>query len=128
MATVVSCFDRLIVAGGFAVAVAAAPFLAVLATPAGPASHAVAVCPNNELVDPATGACQPPSTSNPIHPKDASPQPGGMPPATPTPGGPGELPTFDGVPCTPAEGCLGLEQSKGGNNVQPSSPPVGATP
>ena len=122
MATHVSLADRLLVAGGFAFAVAAAPVVAGLATPAGPASHAFAECPNTESIDPATGACQPPSTStststsNPIRPKDANLQPGEMPPATPIPRGPGELPSFDGVPCTPAEGCLGLEQSKGGNN------------
>jgi hypothetical protein len=128
MATDVSLVDRLLVAGGFAFAVAAAPVVAGLATPAGPASHAVAECPNTESINPATGACQPPSTSNPISPKDANLQPGGMPQATPAPRGPGELPSFDGVPCTPAEGCLGLEQSKGGNNVQSPMLPVGAPP
>ena len=66
---------RLLIAGGFAVAVSAAPLVAALAAPAGPAAPALAQCPATEVLDPNTGACKPitdagaaPQTTNPIEP------------------------------------------------------------
>lgn len=135
MASFTTLTNRVLVAGGFAVAVAAAPVLAALATPAGPATHAVADCPATEMLNPATGACQPvsdvtPPTQNPINPEGAQLQPGQITQATP--GDVGELPAVDGIPCTGGNvgQCIGLEESKGQGSVPGMLPPVpiGVTP
>jgi hypothetical protein len=90
--------SRSIIAGAFALAVAAVPAVAAVVVPASPA--AVAECPPGYVADPLSGACS-----------------GGEAPAAPAaiPGNPA-LPQVDGVPCTGANTgeCIGLEESQGG--------------
>ena len=135
MATLSTRTNRLLVAGGFAVAIAAAPVVVALSTPAGPASHAVADCPDTEVADPVSGACQPisdvaPPTQNPINPETAVMAPGAITQGEGS-GAVGQLPSVDGVPCTGGNTgqCLGLEESKGPADTVTLPPvPVGVTP
>jgi len=128
MATFSTLTSRLLAAGGFAVAVAAAPVVVALSAPAAPHSPTLAECPMTETLDPASGACKPiqdvaPPTQNPINPEGAALMPGSI-----TSGG--QLPSVDGIPCTGGNTgqCLGLEGSKGANNVQLPSAPIGVQP
>ena len=123
MATLTALTNRLLVAGGFAVAIAAAPVVVALSTPAGPASHAVAECPSTEIMNPATGACQPiqdvaPPTKSPINPENAVLAPGEITQGTGS-GEVGQLPSVDGIPCTGANTgkCIGLQESQGAATV-----------
>jgi len=133
MATLSTLTSRLLVAGGFAVAIAAAPVVVALSTPAGPASHALAECPSTEIVDPTTGECVPDLVGpqapvNPIDPESAQMQPGAI--TQGMPGETGQLPEVDGIPCTGANTgkCIGLQESQGANNVQLPSVPIGVQP
>ncbi|CAN5819754.1 hypothetical protein BH09ACT7_BH09ACT7_29790 [soil metagenome] len=93
---------RLVIAGGFALAVAAAPAAAFLAMPAaGPATH-VAACPAGESEDLYTTNCVPELTPN---------LPGGN-YATPIAGG--SLSEVDGIPATGGNSgqILGLEEDQ----------------
>jgi hypothetical protein len=80
---------RLILAGGFAVAVAAAPAVAVFALPTTNAPTRVAECSPGELLDPATGMCMP------------APAQGGV-------------PEIQGIPCTGHNTgeCIGLGEEQ----------------
>ena len=125
--------NRLLVGSSFAVAVAAAPLVMALATPAAPAGPAQADCPMTEILDPVSGACKPiqdvaPPTQNPINPEGANLQTGGI--TSGQAGDVGELPAVDGIPCTGGNTgqCIGLEQNKGTNNIQLPPVPVGVTP
>lgn len=103
MATLTSSTQRLLLAGGFTLAVAAAP-LVVAATshPAGPLP-AVASCPTGEVQDPASGACKPvtdPTTQpgvNPLNPESVPLQPNEL--TSSRPGDVGSLPEVNGIPC-----------------------------
>jgi hypothetical protein len=97
---------RLILAGGFAVAVAAAPVVAALAASATPAP-AVASCPSGETEDTFTNMCTPDLVPN-------SPEIG----ATSATGG---LPSVDGVPCTGGNSgqCIGLGEEQQAEGPQP---------
>jgi hypothetical protein len=88
---------RLILAGGFALAVAAAPAIATLAVPSTPAP-AVAACPNGETEDTFTTVCTPDLVPN-------SP----------------ELPSVDGIPCTGGNSgqCIGLSEEQQSEGPQP---------
>lgn len=132
MATFTNLTNRLLLAGGFAVAIAAAPLVIAVS---GPAGLALAdECPATEALDTASGACKPiddvaPPTTNPINPEGSQLQPGSMTEAVP--GDVGELPTVDGIPCTGGNTgeCMGLEISQGApDNVQLAPVPVGVTP
>ena len=120
--------QRLVLAGGFALAVAAVPL--TLGHPAPAELPAVASCPPGETLDTASGACKPATdttapTLNPLNPENAELQPGGI--TSATEGDIGELPKVDGIPCTGAAGaggggagsaggtgeCIGLEESQG---------------
>jgi hypothetical protein len=85
---------RLILAGGFAVAIAAAPAMAVFAVPSASTPTPVAECLIGEVLDPATGACM-----------AAPPE--------------GTVPEVDGIPCTGHNTgeCIGL-----GEEQQPPGP------
>lgn len=98
MAATLSDPRRLLLAGGFALAVAAAP-LAPLAAVSLPAAHTLAACPDGESQDPATGVCMP---------------------KTPT----GALPSVDGIPCTGANTgeCIGLSEEQHVNVPRPVVP------
>jgi hypothetical protein len=110
MATLKLPARRLILAGGFAVAIAAAPAVAVLAVPNNSAST-IAACPSGESEDTFTNMCVPDLAPN-------SPQAGHT--------SPGGLPSVDGIPCTGANSgqCIGLseeQQSEGPMAVPHSS-------
>ncbi|WP_319455175.1 MULTISPECIES: intersectin-EH binding protein Ibp1 [unclassified Mycobacterium] len=100
MGTFESSARRLLLAGGFALAVAAAPAVAAFTAPSvGPASH-VAACPTGEEEDNFTGVCLPHTVPNS--------------PASPfgsIPGNP-DIPEIDGIPCTGHNSgqCIGLAE------------------
>ncbi|AGB25900.1 hypothetical protein Mycsm_05726 [Mycobacterium sp. JS623] len=97
MATLELSVRRLILAGGFAVAVAAAPAIAVVTIPS--ASVPLAQCPSGEEEDLYTGICVPHTVPN----SGAS--------FSSIPGNP-DLPSVDGVPCTGHNSgqCIGLSE------------------
>jgi len=97
MATLELSVRRLILAGGFAVAVAAAPAIAVVTIPS--ASVPLAQCPSGEEEDLFTGACVPHTVPN----SGAA--------FSSIPGNP-DLPSIDGVPCTGHNSgqCIGLAE------------------
>ncbi len=126
MATLTSFAHRVLLAGGFAVAVSAAPLVAALTAPAGPA---LAQCPSTEVLDPNTGACKPitdqtgPST-NPIEPGATDLQPGAL--TESLPGNVGQIPELNGVPCNGDNTglCMGLQQNNPSNTGGVKLPPV----
>jgi hypothetical protein len=89
---------RLILAGGFALAVAAAPAVAAVAVPIAPATS-VAACPAGEEEDLYTNECLPHTVPN-------SPSPFTTNAANP------DIPEIDGVPCTGRNSgqCIGLAE------------------
>ena len=89
---------RLALAGGFALAVAAAPALAVFAVPS---AAPVAACPAGQTVNPATGGCE----------------------VAPSTGPQGGLREVQGIPCTGANTgqCIGLQEEQQAPVVQPRS-------
>jgi hypothetical protein len=90
---------RLVLAGGFALAVAAAPAVAAFAVPSViPASH-MAGCASGEDADQYTGECVPFAVPN-------SPAPFS------TPAGNPDITEIDGVPCTGHDSgaCIGLAE------------------
>jgi hypothetical protein len=95
---------QLILAGGFAVAVAAAPAIVAFATPTATAPS-IAACPAGESEDTFTNVCVPDVVPN-------SPQ------FQTTPGG---LPQIDGIPCTGANSgqCIGLAEEQQAEGPQP---------
>ena len=101
---------RLILAGGFAVAIAAAPVVAVIAVPTASAPT-IAACPGGESEDTFTGMCVPDLVPNSPEVGQASP---------------GGLPEVDNIPCTGANSgqCIGLseeQQSEGPMAIPHSS-------
>lgn len=116
--------SRLLLAGGFTVAAAAAPILVAVATPAAPAGPALASCPANEVLDPASGACKPVTdqtgpTFNPVDPGISGLQPGGI--TSANAGDVGSLPEVDGIPCQGDNTglCIGLEQQNAAKSNVP---------
>ena len=90
---------RFLLAGGFAVAVAAAPAVVALATPStAPSSH-LADCASGEDADQFTGECVPSLVPN-------SPSPFTTTAANP------DIPEIDGIPCTGRDSgaCIGLAE------------------
>jgi hypothetical protein len=99
MATLELSARRLILAGGFAVAVAAAPAIAVFAVPS--ASVPLAQCPGGEEEDTFTGVCIPHTVPNSGSAFSS------------IPGNP-DLPAVDGIPCTGHNSgqCIGLSEEQ----------------
>jgi hypothetical protein len=97
---------RLILAGGFAVAVAIAPAVAVFAVPS--ASAPLAQCPAGEEEDQFTGSCIPHTVPN----SGSS--------FSSIPGNP-DLPAVDGVPCTGHNSgqCIGLSEESEAMGPEP---------
>lgn len=129
MASSTSLARRVLVAGGFAAVVSAAPLVAVLGTPAGPASPFLAQCPSTEVLDPNTGACKPISdqtapTINPIEPGASELQPGSL--TESSAGNVGQIPEMNGVPCNGDNTglCIGLQQNNPSNTHGVTLPPV----
>lgn len=111
MATFKNSARRLAIAGGFALAVAAAPAVAAFTLPSTGAAP-VAECPPGEVVNPATGQCAPgPVNTNP----------GDM--TYSTPGDANSLPEVQGIPCTGANTglCIGLQEEQQPPVVEPRS-------
>jgi hypothetical protein len=102
---------RLILAGGFALAVAAAPLSAALGVSA--SGPAFAACPGGETEDTFTGNCTPDLVPN-------SPEAGET--------SPGGLPEVGNIPCTGANSgqCIGL--SEDAPQYVPPSSSVGSSP
>jgi hypothetical protein len=98
MATLELCARRLIIAGGFALAVATAPAIAVFTMPTGAAPLA---CPSGEEEDVYTGECLPHTVPN--SPLNTST---GSLPSVNIPGGGGA------IPCTGGNSgqCIGLSE------------------
>ena len=109
--------QRLLLAGGFTLAITAAPIVAALSASAtGPGTPAVATCPAGETLDTASGACKPVTdqtvpTPNPIEPGSQTLQPGSM--TGSQPGNTGRLPEVDGIPCNGSNTglCIGLSEN-----------------
>jgi hypothetical protein len=93
---------RLILAGGFAVAVAVAPAIAVFAGP----TASVLACPGGEEEDQFTGVCVPHTVPNSSF--------------NTIPGNP-DIPAVDGVPCTGHNSgqCIGLAEESQDLGPQP---------
>jgi hypothetical protein len=111
---------RLILAGGFAVAVAAAPAFAVFTVPA--AHSDVAACPSGEEEDLFTGSCVPHTVPNspafaPIAGNNALP-------SVNLPGGGGS------IPCTGANTgqCIGIAESEEGQASAAPESSIGSSP
>ena len=122
---------RMLIAGGFAVAVSAGPLVAALGTPAEPAAPALAQCPPNEVLNPNSGACEPvtdadsaPTTTNPIEPGITDLQPGAL--TESGAGNVGQLPEVNGIPCNGDNTglCLGLNANNPSNTGGVTLPPV----
>lgn len=86
---------RLVHAGGFAVAIAAAPAIAASTVPT-TAAWVGAACPNGESADVFTGSCTPELVPNSPALQESS----------------GGLPSVDGIPCTGGNSgqCIGLSE------------------
>jgi hypothetical protein len=115
MATLKLRTGRWILAGGFAVAVAAAPAVLVVALP-NHSAPTISACPNGESEDAFTGNCVPDLVPN--SPVGIQTSPGG-------------LPEIDNIPCTGGNSgqCIGLgeeQQAEGPMAVPHSS--VSASP
>jgi hypothetical protein len=98
MATFDMTARRLVLAGGFALAIAAAPAVAAFTVPsAGPTTH-VAACATGEEEDLYTGNCVPHTVPNsPFTTNAANP----------------DIPEIDGIPCTGGKSsgaCIGLAE------------------
>jgi hypothetical protein len=106
MATLELSARRLILAGGFAVAVAAAPAIAVFTVPS--ASVPLAQCPAGEEEDTFTGVCVPHTVPNS----------GAV--FSSIPGNP-SLPAIGGIPCTGHNSgqCIGLAEEAEAMGPQP---------
>ena len=111
MATLTSPVRRLLISGGFAVAVAAAPAVAAVALSSAPLQ--VAACPNGESEDTFTTVCTPDLVPN--SPELNSTSPGG-------------LPEVGGIPCTGRNSgqCIGLSEDQ--PQFQEPSSTIGSSP
>ena len=112
MATLKNSARRLAIAGGFALAVAAAPAVAAFTIPSTGPAPAVAACAPGEVVNPANGQCAP---------EPVATNPGEI--SMSTPGDTGSLPEVQGIPCTGANTgqCIGLQEEQQSPVVEPHS-------
>ena len=113
MATLQLSTRRLILAGAFAVAVAAAPAIAVFAVPATHIAPMAQGCGGGEEPDQFTGNCIPHTVPN------------SGPAFSTQPGNP-EIPEVMGVPCSGhnAGNCIGLAEEAQAQTVTPPPAPV----
>lgn len=91
---------RIVLAGGFALAIAAAPAVAAITVPAAGPADGVFACPSGEEEDQFTGVCVP-------HTVPSSPSS----PFSSIPGNP-DIAEIDGIPCTGGNSgqCIGLAE------------------
>jgi hypothetical protein len=123
MATFEFSARRLILAGGFAIAVAAAPAVAVFTVPVtAMAQPSVQNCPGGEEADPFTGVCIPHTVPNSNSVVGSIP--GGNLPAVELPGNGGS------IPCTGANSgqCIGLAESEQGQASATPRSTIGSSP
>jgi hypothetical protein len=104
---------RILLAGGFSIAIAAAPAVAYLAGPSGAPAGPAMACPAGELEDIYTGDCTPelaPNVPGGNYPTAAN---GGTTTLS-TPGDSNSLPEVQGIPCTGANSgqCIGLQENQ----------------
>jgi hypothetical protein len=113
MATLKFPAQRLILAGGFAVAIAAAPAIAVFAAPTAPVTPLAQSCSGGEEADQFTGVCVPHTVPNS----------GSV--YTTLPGNP-DIPTVMGIPCAGHNSgqCIGLAEEAQAQTVTPPPAPV----
>ncbi|GAY18088.1 intersectin-EH binding protein Ibp1 [Mycobacterium sp. shizuoka-1] len=105
---------RVLIAGGFSIAIAAAPVVAFVASPSGvPAGPAIA-CPAGESEDLYTDQCIPEMVPNQPGGNYPTPAGGGGNVTYSTPGDPNSLPEVQGIPCTGANTgqCIGLQENQ----------------
>ncbi|BDX30198.1 intersectin-EH-binding protein Ibp1 [Mycobacterium antarcticum] len=109
MATLLIPARRLLIAGSFAMAIAAAPAVAAFTVPS--IAPSVAACSGGETEDVYTNACSP-----------------DMVPNSPIQATAGGLPSVDGIPCTGGNSgqCIGL--SEDAPQYVPPSSTVGSSP
>ncbi|MGV9799889.1 intersectin-EH binding protein Ibp1 [Mycobacterium sp. NPDC003449] len=122
MATFPYSMRRLILAGGFVVAVAAAPAITAFAVPT--PSAPVAACPSGEEEDLYTGVCVPHTVPNSGGSFSSIPGNPSL-PAVNEPGGGGA------IPCTGANSgeCIGLAEEQQAEGPQPNpESTVGSSP
>ena len=102
---------RILLAGGFSIAIAAAPAAAFMMSSAAPAGSAVA-CPAGEVEDIYIGECVPEMAPN--TPGGNYPTPSGTGMTYSTPGDANSLPEVQGIPCTGANTgqCIGLQENQ----------------
>jgi hypothetical protein len=102
MVTIQNPVRRLILAGGFAVAIAAAPAVAVFAGPTTSTPAPVAQCAMGDVQDPATGVCMPAPAQ-------------------------GSMPEIQGIPCTGANTgeCIGLGEEQQPPQIDLPQPAAG---
>jgi hypothetical protein len=112
MAPINSSARRLLLAGGFAIAIATAPAVALFSVPAASPSAPTASCPSGETEDLFTDACTPEMVPS---------QPGGV--NYSTPGDSNSVPEVSGVPCTGHNTgeCIGLSEEGSAPVVDPHS-------
>ena len=125
MTALIDATRRLLLAGGFALVVAA-PIGAIAVSGGASMAPVLASCPDGETFDETTGGCLPgsvtaPATLNPINPEGANLQPGSV--TSSDPGEVGRLPEVDGIPCTGANTgtCIGLSENQPAGIEQPQS-------
>jgi hypothetical protein len=119
MATFQLSARRLILAGGFAVAVAAAPAIAAFAVPATDIAPIAQGCPGGEEADQFTGVCVPHTVPN-----------SGPSPFSTSAGNP-DIPMINGIPCTGHNSgeCIGLaEEQQASTFTPPPAPIVSSSP
>ena len=106
--------SRFLLAGGFALAVAAAPAVVAVAVPSSAPATTVAACPSGEEADPFTGVCVPHTVPNS--------------PVFSTPLGNPNIPEVQGIPCTGRNSgeCIGLAEDA--PNYVPPTSSVGSSP
>lgn len=105
---------RILLAGGFSLAIAAAPAVAFVAAPSGAPAGPAMACPAGELEDIYTGDCIPemaPNVPGGNYPTTSS---GGGNVTYSTPGDANSLPEVQGIPCTGANTgqCIGLQENQ----------------
>jgi hypothetical protein len=105
---------RLILAGGFAVAVAATPAIAVFSVPATDSAPIAQGCAAGEEADQFTGNCVPHTVPN-----------SGASPFSTQPGNP-DVPEVAGIPCIGHNSgqCIGLAEEQQAMTVTPPPAPV----
>lgn len=120
-----SAVRRIGLAGGLAAAVVGAPLLVGFQVAVSEPEMPLASCPENEVLDPTTGACKPvtdksPATLNPIEPGGQQLQTGSI--TSSRAGDVGSLPEVNGIPCNGANSdlCIGLNEQ---NNSMPKVTP-----